>query len=170
MKRRTRKMNQYNKKRSPIAAVITAILLPVLFISCMMFSTQISRDVKINMFDDITETEVMTAFAVRDLTDENLEGLLPVGSFSKLIEWENKKFEVYACEFHTQNDLDAYLKRLRTYRSDKKQGWHISGNSFSHTDAVFYYDTCVLYIVGPSQVRTMYFAQWLTAAFENRIM
>ncbi len=163
-------MNQQHKKQSHWPYYFAFLIFPLLLLSYVMLSTYATRNVKINMFDDITKMESMSAFAVKDLTDENLEGLLPVGSFAKQIEWKNEKFEVYACEFHTQTDLDAYLKNIRTYRGDNKKGWHTSGNGFSRTDAVFYYDTCVMHIVGPSQVKTMFFAQWLTATFENRIM
>lgn len=163
-------MNAQKKKQSAWPILIAVLLLVALLFSSMMISSYSVHTAKVNMFDDITAMEPMSAFAVKDLTDKNLQGLIPVGSFAKQIEWENKKFDVYACEFYTQTDLDTYLKNIRTYRGDNKKGWHTSGNGFSRTDAVFYYDTCVLFIDGPSQNKTMQFAQWLTAVFTNRIM
>lgn len=169
-------MNQQHKKQSHWPYYFAFLIFPLLLLSYVMLSTYATRNVKINMFDDITKMESMSAFAVKDLTDKNLQGLIPVGSFAKQIEWENKKFDVYACEFYTQTDLDTYLQNMGRMRGITKQGqtlqegWYISGNTFTSTHALFYYDTCVLFIDGPSQNKTMQFAQWLTAGFTNRIM
>ncbi len=169
-------MNAQKKKQSPWAILIAVLLLVALLFSSMILSSYSVRTAKVNMFDDITAIEPMSAFTVKDLTDKNLQGLIPVGSFAKQIEWENKKFDVYACEFYTQTDLDTYLKNMGRMRGITKQGqtlqegWYISGNTFTSTHALFYYDTCVLFIDGPSQNKTMQFAQWLTAGFTNRIM
>ena len=169
-------MNAQKKKQSPWPILIAVLLLVALLFSSMMISSYSVHTAKVNMFDDITAMEPMSAFAVKDLTDKNLQGLIPVGSFAKQIEWENKKFDVYACEFYTQTDLDTYLQNMGRMRGITKQGqtlqegWYISGNTFTSTHALFYYDTCVLFIDGPSQNKTMQFAKWLTATFENRIM
>ncbi|MBR3954704.1 MAG: hypothetical protein IKJ63_04455 [Clostridia bacterium] len=150
--------------------MISVIVLIVLFFLRMMSGGADIRTAEMKMFDDLAQLDFLNEYVIDDIpTDKNLGKINPIAGFTKKVEWEKQKYEVYAYEFESVEELSVYYEKVGGYWVGDQYGWHFKGNSLFNTSAVLYYDRYILYVNGPSDKATVAFLTWLTADFSHTV-
>ena len=153
-----------------LIALVSVFILIVLFFLRMMSGGADIRTAKLKMFDDFTQLDFLNEYIIADIpTDENLGELKPISNFTKKIQWEKQKYEVFAYEFASVEDLAVYYEKVGGYWGGDQYGWHFKGNSLFNTNAVLYYDKYILYVEGASDKETVAFLTWMTSDFPHTV-
>ena len=102
-----------NMKKKTV--VILSVVLVALLWGSFLFLFWVTNVEKLNhtMFTDITVFEKLDPYAGKELTEPNkLKNLEPIASYCREVKYDGKTFRVYAYEFATAEDAQAYCSRF----------------------------------------------------------
>ncbi len=133
-------MNQKHMKHLSGFCIIIVVLFVLIFLGGMTvnFHTSSKYD-KINHFDDINVCNRFDAYIIEEeIVDEYIGDITFINSYVHKLDYEGKKFTLYAYEFDNVASAQNYYVRARGTTVDGNIDYHASSGMFTSNLIVRY--------------------------------
>ena len=147
---------------------VARILIIVLFL-VVVLGWNIAKMVKMPnyIFESISSFDVAKEYIVEPIgNDKNLGDIVPLERFANVIQWEGKKYEVYAYVFENADDVKAYYECVSDASYGDYYGTSMSGDSVTNMKYTAYCNNALFFVKGRNSAANLTeFLTWLTADF-----
>lgn len=137
------KINKYLKFSIPIGAVVTILIFALVFILSLL--DFLTNPIEARAFDSMDAPTVFDEYVIDELNpndDKRLGDLEYTDSYTKVLEYQGRKYYLYAYKFKNQTDAQIYL--YGTKKSETlKQSFRYSYNESRYVAFYHEYAYCL---------------------------
>lgn len=167
------KIKVYNKKsickRFNFSLLFAGVFI-FLFYVVSIVSTLDYMDIKHYVFSDIVMINKLYEFETEKIeNDKYLKDLVPIENYSAKIEWNRKKFEIYAYVFENNLQCVQYAENRMQMSFSDNSSFHLSSNTFFTSKYIVYSGNKLLFIKGQDIRSTLEFIDYIQKDFDIKI-
>lgn len=153
------------KKRYVLFIIVFTVAL-VAFSSCRSYDA--GKGIMIKYFSDIEQFSVMDEYVIKDLSpddDKYLKDIPYAESYTKQLEFEGKKYQVYAYVFENDEDSQKYYGLCTSYKTNQRRTYNFHTTTYSKSYGIVLYDKCVYRFYGGKHDAFVEAYNYLTESF-----